>query len=239
MSLNGVYNNNSRNAPSDDIYAAFNSFIFSKDTKILGKLLHRYNFFQQTMNLPGDIAEIGVFKGSGMATFSKFIDIFCPNSNKKVIGFDIFGTEHGQAILDKDGSDDKAMMNAVYSRVEADDLTFRSVDGRLNALGIQPRHILVKGDVEETLPAYLKENPGLRLSLLYIDVDLDRPTYAALTHLWDRLLPGGIVVFDEYEYHKFSESNGVERFLRERRLDFDLRSTQWIAPTAYMVKKNF
>jgi hypothetical protein len=239
MSLSAVYNNNLRNTVSDDIYRSFNEFIFSSDTKILGKLLHRHNFFQKTMHLPGDIVEIGVFKGSGMATFSKFVDIFCPNSNKKIIGFDIFGKEEGQAVLDNDTATDKAMMNVVYDRVAADDLSFSSVKARLDGMQMAERHILVKGDVEATLPAYLKENPGLRISLLYIDVDIERPTYAALHHLWDRLLPGGIVVFDEFEYHKFSESVGVERFLKERGMPFDLQSTQWVAPTAFMLKKGF
>ncbi len=239
MSVDAVYNNNKKNTVSDDVYRSFNEFIFSNDTKVLGKLLHRHNYFQKTMHLPGDIVEIGVFKGSGMATFSKFVDIFCPNSNKKVIGFDIFGKEESQVVLDNDTAIDKAMMNAVYDRVVSDDLSLKSVKGRLDGMQLQERHILVKGDVEETLPSFLKENPGLRISLLYIDVDIERPTYIALTHLWDRLLPGGIVVFDEFEYHKFSESSGVERFLRERGMPFDIQSTQWVAPTAFMIKKGF
>jgi hypothetical protein len=91
----------------------------------------------------------------------------------------------------------------------------------------------------DTLPQFLEKNPGFRTSLIYIDVDLERPNYYALKYLWDRLLPGGIIAFDEYEYHTFSESNGVEKFLRERGLDYTLVSTQWIAPTCYMVKKTF
>ena len=39
-----------------------------------------------TKDLPGDIVELGVFKGSGVATFLKFIEIFCTHSNKKIIG---------------------------------------------------------------------------------------------------------------------------------------------------------
>jgi hypothetical protein len=50
--------------PSEDAYLAFNKFIFSTDVKLIGKLLHRFRFFQDTIHLPGDIVEIGVFKGS-------------------------------------------------------------------------------------------------------------------------------------------------------------------------------
>ena len=76
MDIKNIYNNNSKNIVSEQVYNSFNDFIFSNDTKVLGKLLHRYNFFNRIIDLPGDIVEVGVFKGSGIATFSKFIEIF-------------------------------------------------------------------------------------------------------------------------------------------------------------------
>lgn len=239
MSFNTIYNSNSKNSPSDNNYKSFNDFIFSNDIKILGKLLHRHDFFHKTKDLPGDIVEIGVFKGSGMATFSKFVEIYCPNSNKKIIGFDIFDPIASQQILDKDNLCDKTNMNIVYSRVDANDRTLESVTTRLNDMELDKKFILVQGDVEETLPKFLIENPGFRISMLYIDVDIERPTYAALKYLWDRVLPGGAIVFDEYEYHKFSESCGVETFLKERNLKYNLKSTNWMAPTSYIIKDDF
>ncbi len=222
--------------PSDDTYKSFNEFIFSNDIKLIGKLLHRYDFFKMTRDLPGDIVEIGVFKGSGIATFSKFVDIYCPRSNKKILGFDIFDDSSKEDILNKDCSFDKEMMNVVYSKVDKSELSITSVENRLTNMNIDKKYMLIRGDVEDTLPKFIKENPGFRASLIYIDVDLERPTYNALLHLWDRLLPGGIIVFDEYEYHKFSESNGVEKFLKEKNITYNLKSTNWMAPTAYIIK---
>jgi hypothetical protein len=237
--LSDICNNNPKNMPADDVYKVFNEFIFSSDHKLIGKLLHRFNFFNIVKDLPGDIVEIGVFKGSGIATFTKFINIFCPNSNKKVLGFDIFDSINKNDILDKDNILDKETMNVVYSKVDNNELSLESVDKRLSSIGSDKRHILIRGDVEETIPEFLKNNPGFRTSLIYIDVDLERATYYSLKYLWDRLLPGGIILFDEYEYHKFSESCGVEKFLKEKNMEFNLISTQWIAPTCYMVKKGF
>ena len=236
--LTNIYNNNIKNMPSDEVYKSFNDFIFSNDTKILGKLLHRYDFFLQTKHLPGDIVEIGVFKGSGIATFSKFVDIYCPNSNKQIIGFDIFDPEKSQIILDKDTSNNKTQMNNVYSRINNQDRTIEAVTQNLENMCLNKKYKLIEGDVENTLPQFLIENPGFRISMLYIDVDIERPTYNALKYLWDRVLPGGVIVFDEYEYHKFSESCGVETFFKERQLKFNLRSTNWMAPTAYLVKES-
>jgi hypothetical protein len=78
-----ICNNITKNVPSDDVYRAFNDFIFSSDIKVIGKLLKRFEFFNKTKHLPGDIVEIGVFKGSGIATFSKFLELYCYHSTKK------------------------------------------------------------------------------------------------------------------------------------------------------------
>jgi hypothetical protein len=234
-----ICNSNIKNVPSEEVYKSFNDFIFSNDIKVLGKLLHRFDFFNKVKHLPGDIVEIGVFKGSGIATFSKFVEIYCSNSNKKIIGFDIFDVNDAEKILVADGQHDKEKMKVVYSKVNSDVLTLDSVEARLSNMNIDKKYILKKGDVAETLPIFLKENPGFRVSLLYIDVDIERPTYNALKNLWDRILPGGIIVFDEYEYHKFSESSGVEMFLKEFNLEYNLISTNFLAPTAYLIKKTF
>jgi len=238
--LDEISNGNKLNMINQTIYDKFNDFIFSDDLKLMGKLLHRFEHFLKVKDLPGDIVEIGVFKGSGISSFMKFIQIYCPNSNKKVLGFDIFDTEHAEEILEKDGTLDKSNMKVVYDRVESNELTLKSVTDKLVGTGIsQDKFKLIKGDVEKTLPHFLNDNPGFRTSLIYIDVDLDRPTYFSLKYLWERLLPGGVVLFDEYEYHKFSESTGVEKFLREIGMEYNLKSTNWIAPTAFMVKKHF
>lgn len=238
--LRVISNENKLNEITQTTYDKFNNFIFSDDLKLTGKLLHRFEYFLKVKDLPGDIVEIGVFKGSGISSFMKFIEVYCPNSNKKVIGFDIFDTFEANDILSKDGDTDKDSMTVVYDRVESDDLTLESVTNRLNETNISPdKYKLIKGDVEQSIPKYLEENKGFRISLLYIDVDLDRPTYYSLKYLWDRILPGGVILFDEYEYHKFSESVGVERFLKEMGIEFNLKSTNWVAPTAVMIKKGF
>jgi len=240
MDQKDISNNNKLNLPSQNNYDSFNNFIFSDDVKLTGKLLHRFEYFLKTKDLPGDIVEIGVFKGSGMSSFLKFLKIYCPNSNKKVVGFDIFDTELADNALNKDSKVDKESMGIVYSRVDNTELLLSSVKNKLVTSGAdEDKFLLVQGDVQNSIPEFLEKNPGFRVSLLYIDVDLDRPTYYSLKHLWDRILPGGYILFDEYEYHKFSESVGVERFLKENNIDYSLKSTNWIAPTAFLLKKSF
>jgi hypothetical protein len=220
--------------PDEDVYSAFNKFIFSNDVRVIGKLIQRYNFFKRVKDLPGDIVELGVFKGSGMASWSKFIELECTYSNKKVIGFDLFDVGNSAMNEFENGT----AMKAVYDRVQPSDLSLESVKQNLDNMCLTlNRNILVKGDIVHTTKQFRINNPGLRISLLYIDVDLCEPTYAGLKNLWDKIIPGGIIVFDEYEYHKFDESNGVDKFLKEFDIKYKIVSTGALGPTAYMIKE--
>jgi hypothetical protein len=231
-----IYNNNDKNISSDNNYKNFNEFIFSNDIKIIGKLFHRNNFFNLVKDLPGDIVEIGVFKGSGVASFVKMLEIYNNNSIKKVIGFDIFNPKNASNILNSYDNVDKTNMNIVYSRVNESDRTLENVNNNLQKMGIKDKYLLIEGDVASTLPKFIEENRGFRISLLYIDVDIEEPTYNSLKFLWDRIVPGGIIVFDEYEYHKFSESSGADKFFKEYNIKYNIYSTNWMAPTAYIIK---
>jgi hypothetical protein len=229
-----ICNNNKKNMPSQDLYDSFNSFIFNKDIKVLGKLLYRFLFFEKTKHLAGDIVELGVFKGSGVATFIKFLEIFCTHSNKKVIGFDLFDSKNKVIENFEKGY----TMKIVYDKTTPENLLLESVrENLLNINNDNSKFILVKGDVCITTKEFIKENPGFRISLLYVDLDLNEPVYESLKNLWDRILPGGYIIFDEYEYHKFDESNGVDRFLKDFNISYEVVTTNWMAPTAYLIKK--
>lgn len=233
ITLEDICNGNTSNNPTDDVYNSFNNFIFSEDIKVIGKLLKRFEFFLKVKDLPGDIVELGVYKGSGVSTFSKFLQLYCPNSIKRVIGFDLFDTN--TTVFD--GYNNGITMKVVYDKVDSETLTLDSVNKNLSNIN-QNVYELVKGDICVTTDEYSKNNPGFRISLLYIDVDLDEPTYFGLKNLWKHIIPGGIILFDEYQYHKFDESNGVDKFLRDNNLNYEILSTNFLAPDCYMIKKN-
>lgn len=231
--LEDICNNNSKNNPSDDVYKYFNEFIFSNDIKLIGKLIKRFEFFLKIKDMPGDIVELGVYKGSGVATFAKFLQLYCPNSIKRIIGFDLFDSNNN--IVDKYKHGDT--MKTVYNKVDEHFLTYENVIQNLKHINNDFFEI-IKGDICITTKQYSDQNPGLRISLLYIDVDLEEPTYHGLKHLWKHIIPGGIILFDEYQYHKFDECNGVDKFISEMGLSYDVVSTNWIAPDCFMVKKH-
>jgi len=220
---------------SQAFYDAFNGFILSSDTKVFGKLLARTLLVNQVKDLPGDIVECGVFKGTGMLSFLKLKRYLCPNSGKKVIGFDFFNSEN--LVNSLSGQDKEAMSTLFEKRNYKHDVQHvnKFKDVILNFGFEEHEFELVEGDITTTAHSYVSERPGFRISLLYIDLDLDIPTYEALNAMWDRVVKGGIVVFDEYAFHKWSEAKGVDRFFADK--DVEIRSMNYICPSAYVVKK--
>ena len=74
---------------------------------------------------------------------------------------------------------------------------------------------LVEGDILETLDAYIKENPRLRIALLHIDTDVYAPAIIGLEKLFDRVVRGGVIVFDDYACVE-GETLAVEEFFADK-----------------------
>ena len=68
-----------------------NGFYLTSNTSRLGKVLTHYELYKMIINLPGDIVEFGVFKGSSLIKWATFRELFENTESRKVIGFDIFG----------------------------------------------------------------------------------------------------------------------------------------------------
>jgi hypothetical protein len=232
-----LYNNTDNIETNQNLYDNFNSFMISNDRNVFNKMCTRIRLFEMVKELNGDIVECGVFKGSGLLTWLKLIDLHQPNSIKKVIGFDFFGNDFVDSIID---DVDRNTMKQVFSRDSSLDpsvISIENINDKIKTSGFKDsKYDLVKGDISFTSINYLKDRPGFRISLLYLDLDLDKPTYDTLVNFWDRIVDGGCVVFDEYAYHSWSESNAVDRFLKDKKIK--LRNTHVHAPTAYFIKEN-
>lgn len=228
-----LYNNTEDINKNQDIYENFNNFIFSEDRNVFNKLYSRIEFYNMIKEKNGDIVECGVFKGSGILTWLKILDMNEPNSIKKVIGFDFFDKD----FLNNLEGIDKTTMSEVFSRCETnnDSISKEDIENKIKKSGFKNEKFeLIKGDVINTTKEFIKDKPGFRISILYLDLDLYEPTYEALINLWDNVVDGGLVIFDEYGYHNWSESQAVDRFIKEKGLK--LNATKIKAPTAYIIK---
>ena len=220
---------------SQVIFDSFNSFILSEDRRVFNKLIARTLLYNQTQDIPGDIVECGVFKGTGLYTFLKLKNIFNPNSSKKVIGFDFFNTD--TLISSIEDKIDKEAMGVLFEgrNFKHNESSVDILYNQIISHGFQKSEFeLVQGNISVTSKHFSENNPGFKISLLYMDLDLEQPTYDTLNNLWDNVTKGGIIVFDEYGYHKWSESRGVDKFIEEKNLQ--IKSLNYHCPTAYIIK---
>jgi predicted O-methyltransferase YrrM len=103
------------------------------------------------------------------------------------------------------------------------------------SLGLDHRIELVKGDAVHTIKEYVEKNVGFRAALVDLDFDIYEPTLAALETLYDRVVPNGVIAFDEYAVHEWGESKAVDEFFKDKKVE--LKTFPWgFSPTAYLIK---
>jgi len=71
----------------------------------------------------------------------------------------------------------------------------------------------VAGKVEDTIPATCPE----RIALLRLDTDWFASTYHEMTHLYPRLVSGGVMIIDDYG-HWSGAKDAIDRYLSENRI---------------------
>lgn len=183
------------------------------------RFLAHYELFKHIIDLPGCVVELGVYRGPSFFTWAKLMETFCPGDRKRLVfGFDSF--EGLQNFDDKDGKMDADAAKSVgaYSAGSVKDEIHELVRicNQDNFISGNERCRLIDGDVEETIPKFLEENSGLRISLLHLDMDIYRPTKVALEHLFPLVVKGGVVVFDEYGLMPWEgESSAAEEYFKE------------------------
>lgn len=197
---------------SKEILRNWPAYVMRRDVR---RFISHYELFKNVVDLPGCIVDLGVFKGASLFTWANLLEIFCANDrSRRVFGFDHFRglTE----FADKDGA-----LNLGADKVEggfcAEEEDVRTLE-HIHAMDSHTpgfrRAELVIGDIKSTLPKFLAENPGLRVSLIHFDFDLYEPTRFALELLYPLVLKGGVVCFDEYGLIPWAgESNAVDEYL--------------------------
>jgi cephalosporin hydroxylase len=210
----------------------FDDFLLFGEKDRFAKLWARYELFKMVSNIPGDIVECGVLHGGGALYWARLVEIFNPVSRRKVIGFDTFeGYPKTMRYQQDIGSSSDLVKACNYQGKSPEDIMIIA-----KSLGLEKRLELIKGDAAITIQDYVRENIGFRAALVNLDFDIYEPTLAALEALYDRVVTGGVIVFDEYGVHEWSESQAVDDFLQDK--EVQLRSFSWgFSPTAYMVKK--
>jgi hypothetical protein len=176
-----------------DAWEHENGFYLTSDVSRIAKLLAHYELFRRTVGLPGAIVECGVFKGASLVRWATFRHLFGGPMSKDIVGFDMFGEFPGT-----EWEDDKPVREAFIQAAGSTSISAQQLREVLVRKGIADNVELVEGDICQTLPAYVAEHPALAVSLANLDTDVFEPAVTTLECLWDRLVPGGILILDDF-----------------------------------------
>jgi O-methyltransferase len=139
-----------------------------------------YTLIRQSVSVPGDVWECGVYKGGTAAMMAAMLDHYAPQ--KRLYLFDTFegmpGTDPGKD-WHKQGDFSDTSLEAVTASV-----------------GFEEQCVFRKGLIPDTFK-------GLETSAIafaHIDVDIYKSILDCLAFIWPRLSVGGFIVFDDYGF---------------------------------------
>src|SRR5688572_15976938 len=205
-----------------------NGFYLTCETSRMGKFINHLEIYKQILNIPGDILEFGVYKGTSLVRLLTFRNLLENDYSRKIWGFDIFGKFPDSLHLDSDRQFVKRFENAGGYGISKNELEIH-----LTNKGFR-NFELVEGDILQTIPNYLKENQPRKISLLHIDVDVYEPTKIILENLWDRVVKGGILMLDDYGTIE-GETRAIDDFFAGQNIVINKPQFNYIP--AYIIKK--
>tara|TARA_S200000501_G_C20746834_1_gene709869 strand:- start:232 stop:912 length:681 start_codon:yes stop_codon:yes gene_type:complete len=88
----------------------------------------------------------------------------------------------------------------------------------------------VKGWFDESLPSFLKDKGDQKIALLHIDSDLYSSANTIFENLSDRIVPGTVIMFDEFYNYKGFEAHEYKAF--KEFADKHRVSYEWISHVA-------
>lgn len=193
----------------------------------LKRFLALYEVFKLVLPVKGSIVECGVYKGFGLMTWAKLSTMLEPeNLTRRIYGFDTFSGFAAVSPRDMNGLATPQPGGLAADSYEELKTIIAAYD-KDRFLGHIDKVHLIKGDVLQTLPEFVKTHGHLVVSLLFLDLDLYEPTKLAIELLLPRMPRGAVIAFDELDNPQWPgettallESCGIGH-LRLRRLDWD------------------
>lgn len=168
--------------------------------------------------IQGDVVECGVWKGGSMLAIADSLQALNEQSRHLYL-YDTF--EGMSTPTEKDVSHDNLQAQQMLA-ADADKeknlvWAYSTLDEVKNTMALSHYPIqnihYIKGKVEDTIPQNVPE----QIALLRLDTDWYESTKHELVHLFPRLVKGGVLIIDDYDYWKGARK-AVDEYIEENNL---------------------
>ncbi|EAK9985814.1 dTDP-6-deoxy-L-hexose 3-O-methyltransferase [Campylobacter jejuni] len=204
-----------------------NGFFALANDRRFGKLIAHYNLYSKIIDLPGDIVECGVFKGNSFFEFAHFRNLLETQASRKIVGFDIFG-KFPETFYEKDKEKREEFIaeagNGIMLSEMHNILRYKNIHN----------YELIEGDINYTVPKYCEENPQLKIALLHIDTDIYEPAVTILQNMYDKVVRGGVIMFDDYSIFP-GETKAVDEFIKDKKIK--LQKLNFLNKPTFIIKE--
>ncbi len=205
-----------------------NNYYLASDPSRLAKAIAHYELFAEALGLAGSIVECGVFKGASLVRLATYRGMLASAEAKQIVAFDMFG-EFPKTNTEEDERDRRKFTDQAGSQ----GIGKEQMQDVLARKGIGANIELVEGNILETLPRYIADNPHLKISLLNLDTDVYEPAKCILENLYERIVPGGVLLLDDYAVHD-GETRAVDEFFADKKVI--IRKLPYAATPCYIIK---
>lgn len=185
---------------------------------VLARLLAIAAVYEEILNTPGLILDIGTWRGQTAVMCESLRAIHEPlNFQRSVIAFDTFDGYAGFSEADNDSAAHGPGKYAVGPEYAAFLSELLMLHEKNNAMGhVVGKHSVVRGDASITVADFLATRPGIPVALAFFDLNVYEPTRAALDALTRHLVSGSRLVFWQLMRPGFqAESRALSEFLAE------------------------
>jgi len=148
---------------------------------------------QHALSLDGDFVECGVFKGDRASLLAKVTDF--GRQRKTFYLYDSFAGFSPDYSSADDFPDSPGFFDFAHKLFSEPGL-FEEVTRRFSAY---PNVRIVRG----VLPDVLAETAPDKISFMHMDLNSPRASVACLEVLFDRMIPGGMIIFDDYGWYAY------------------------------------
>lgn len=226
-----------RESPLSEEHLVCNFGLYTRSS-VLVKTLVLNELYEMILPVPGVIMEFGTWWGQNLIMYENLRAIYEPfNKTRKIIGFDTFGGYAGFSEHDRPG--DVVTEGGYATTPDYPDYLreLLAVNEGNNVLGhIRNQHDVVVGDVIQTVPQYFKSRPETVVALAYCDLALYEPTKACLDAILPHLVPGSVVLLDEFTW---SNAPGEAIAFKEafQDVEYSIHRSRYTAERAIVVIK--